>query len=42
MSEKDIDTLPVPNMFKQVSDTSKPKNNNIQTLYRPKGAVYKG
>jgi len=42
MTEKDIDNTLPPSMFKQSSDASKSSATNIQTIYRPNGAVYKG
>ena len=42
MTDKDIELSLPPNMFKQSSGTSKSIPSNIQTIYRPNGAIYKG
>ncbi len=42
MAEKDIEPPLQSSMFKQTSDQSKGSSSNIQTIYRPNGAIYKG
>ncbi len=42
MTEKDIEPTLLPNMFKQTSNQSNGSSNNIQTIHRPNGAIYKG
>ncbi len=42
MTDKSIEPPFQPSMFKQASDRNKPTPTNIQTIYRPNGAIYKG